>query len=89
MLPDGRTTRITELLRDRRFLLLDLEADRPTDPGIATGRMPVNRVKARAGKTHAALHGAKRLLVRPDAYVAWAGDGATPQELSGWLREMV
>ena len=87
--PDGRSTSITELLRDRHFLLLDLEADRPTDAAVVTGRMPVNFVKARAGKPYPALLGAKRLLVRPDAFVAWAGDGAAPKALSGWLRELV
>ena len=90
---EGRATRITELLRDRRFLLLDLEADRPTATTLQTGQLAVNVVKARAGRLPASLQGVKRLLVRPDAYVAWADDGtegagAGPQELSGWLREL-
>ncbi len=92
---DGRTTSITELLRDRRFLLLDLEADRASSGSLDTGRLPVSSVKARAGRVPASLQGVKRVLVRPDAYMAWAEDAAadshattTTMPLAGWLREM-
>ncbi len=90
---DGHTTWITKLLRDRSFLLLDLQADRPTKVPLQTGQLDVTVVKARAGHLPASLQGVKYLLVRPDAYVAWADDGtadagAAPQELSGWLREL-
>lgn len=89
---EGATTRITELLRDRRFLLLDLEADRAPSPALDTGRLPVTVVKARANRLPDALHGVKQLLVRPDAYVAWAGNGESQpnglkQALTGWLKE--
>ena len=85
---DGRTTSITALLRDRRFLLLNLEADRPPGSALETGRLPITHVQARAGRAPASLLGVKRLLVRPDAYVAWADDGTSPQQLGGWLREL-
>ncbi len=87
---EGRATTVTELLRDRRFLLLDLEADRASGATLETGRLPVTAVKARAGRVPASLQGVKRLLVRPDAYVAWADDGAdtAPQQLAGWLGEL-
>ena len=85
---DGRTTSITALLRDRRFLLLNLEADRPPGSALETGRLPITLVQARAGRAPASLLGVKRLLVRPDAYVAWADDGTSPQQLGGWLREL-
>ncbi|MGD9941753.1 MAG: FAD-dependent monooxygenase [Burkholderiaceae bacterium] len=92
----GRATSITELLRERRFVLLDLEADRPSVGALETGRLPVDVVKARAGRLPASLQGVKRLLVRPDAYVAWADDGAAADasgaaslQLNGWLRELI
>jgi 2-polyprenyl-6-methoxyphenol hydroxylase-like FAD-dependent oxidoreductase len=92
VLLDGTPTRITQLLRDRRFLLLDLEADRPGDTGLELASLPVSYVQARAGRVPPALQGVKRLLVRPDAYVAWAANDAAPapglrQALATWLRE--
>ena len=99
VLPEGQVTSITALLRDRRFLLLNLEADRAPGAMLETGRLPVTHVQARAGRVPASLQGVKRLLVRPDAYVAWADDGAAdagvadadrnPGQLSGWLRELM
>lgn len=91
--PQGQVTSITALLRDRRFLLLDLAADRAPAEALDTGRLAVSRVQARAGKLPAMLYGIRSLLVRPDAYVAWADDasrapGSTPQKLTGWLGEL-
>lgn len=85
---DGHTTSITALLHDRRFLLLNLEADRPPGSALETGRLPITHVQARAGRAPESMLGVKRLLVRPDAYVAWADDGTSPQQLGGWLREL-
>jgi 2-polyprenyl-6-methoxyphenol hydroxylase-like FAD-dependent oxidoreductase len=85
---DGHTTSITALLRDRRFLLLNLEADRPPGSALETGRLPITHVQARAGRAPVSMLGVKRLLVRPDAYVAWADDGNSPHQLGGWLREL-
>lgn len=72
---DGSGTHLTALLRQRRFVLLDLEADQA---GLSLpeldAALPLSCVKARAARIPASLQGVKHLLVRPDAYVAWAGD---------------
>ena len=86
---DGRSVRITELLRDRQFVLLDLE-------GFSAQFADVNLhgvkfLHARAARVPTELNGVKALLVRPDAYVAWASDdtaNASQVEaaLARWLR---
>ena len=91
VLLDGRTTHITELLRERRFLLLDLEADQQGLPVPDLGAMPLNWIKARAAHTPASMQGVKQLLIRPDAYVAWAGDATADASslmatIHTWLR---
>lgn len=71
---DGQSVRVAELLRDRQFLLLDFEgASKQFDSLDVTG-LPVNIVQARLAKVPEALNGVKGLLVRPDAYVAWASN---------------
>jgi 2-polyprenyl-6-methoxyphenol hydroxylase-like FAD-dependent oxidoreductase len=65
----GRTTRVAELLRTARPVLLDL-AERPdltAAAGAWTDRLDI--VTATTPDAPAAA-----LLVRPDGYVAWAGD---------------
>lgn len=91
VLLDGRTTHITELLRERRFLLLDLEADQQGLPVPDLGAMPLRWIKARAAHTPASMQGVKQLLIRPDAYVAWAGDATADASslmatIHTWLR---
>ncbi|MBL0423342.1 FAD-dependent monooxygenase [Ramlibacter sp. AW1] len=75
VLMDGRTTRLAELLRERRAVLLDLEGDAPALPDPGPVPASVVRVRASAPRRPAGLEGVKRLLVRPDGYVAWATDG--------------
>ncbi len=72
MLLDGRCASVTQLLRDRRFLLLDLEGSSSQFASLDLKGLPVNLVRAQASKIPDCMHGVKALLVRPDAYVAWA-----------------
>ncbi len=86
---DGRSVRITELLRDRQFVLLDLE-------GFSAQFSDVNLrgvkfLHARAARVPTALNGVKALLVRPDAYVAWASEDTASAShveavLARWLK---
>jgi 2-polyprenyl-6-methoxyphenol hydroxylase-like FAD-dependent oxidoreductase len=75
---DGRTRRLAELLRDGRPLLADFTGG----PDLAATAGPwddrVHRVTARADAAPAPA-----LLIRPDGYVAWAGDD--PEGLKGAL----
>lgn len=83
---DGRSLRPAELLRDRRFLLLDLEGQsRQFEPLRAQG-LALNIVSARVGRVPAAMDGVTGVLVRPDGYVAWAaGDTAQADTLQAQL----
>ncbi|MFF3273674.1 hypothetical protein ACFYWU_22530 [Streptomyces chrestomyceticus] len=67
-LEDG--TRLGELLRDGRGLALDLTADRRL-PDVALSRP--GRLRHTAGTAKNDL-GPGAVLVRPDGFVAWAGD---------------
>lgn len=78
VLPDGRLTRIGELLRARCFVLLDL-----TGQGglvdLCTDAVPVVNTMAIAPRRIGATAGLRTVLVRPDGYVAWASDTPTTQ----------
>ncbi|RSN30499.1 FAD-binding monooxygenase [Amycolatopsis sp. WAC 01416] len=63
---DQGTTSVAELLRPARPVLLDL-AGRPELRDLAQGRVDVYTAKAENRP-------ADVLLIRPDGYVAWAGD---------------
>ncbi len=78
---DGRATRVAELLRTARPVLLDL-AGRADLRGAARGW--TDRVDVVSGTTPDAP--AAALLVRPDGYVAWAGDSGDPDGLRHSLR---
>ena len=84
------SVRIGELLRGQQFLLIDLTGNAAYD-GMALGGLPVRPVTGVPVLTPPSLAGVRSLLVRPDAYVAWAGVGApSPEaaraEVGRWLR---
>ena len=74
----GGPTRVFELLHDARPLLLDL--GRPGDLDITPWADRVRRIEVRyEGEWElpvlGAVSGPSAVLVRPDGYVAWVGDG--------------
>ena len=88
---DGRSASITELLRDRCFLLLDLEGVGGQFGALDVRGLPVNAMQVRLARAPAALDGVNAVLVRPDAYVAWAGAGTAGADgaeraLARWLK---
>lgn len=91
VLLDGRSVAITEALRERKFLLIDLDGfARQFESIDVTGR-PVSVLRARVARIPAALEGVKGLLVRPDGYVAWASETLARNEdvdaqLGKWLK---
>ncbi len=73
VLADGTATRVGELLRGQRFVLLDLTGRMAHDViGDWAGRVAF--VKAIASRRTEAAADVQAMLVRPDAYVAWASD---------------
>lgn len=88
---DGRSVRLTELLRDRRFLLLDLEGVSKQFATLDVTGLPVNVLQARVARLPESMAGVKGMLVRPDAYVAWASAdtahaGEVETQLARWLK---
>jgi hypothetical protein len=81
----GGTTRVAELARTGRPLLLDL-----TDRGEVVAALVdvADQLTVAAGRPVADVP-ATALLVRPDGYVAWASSAATPEidELRGVLTQ--
>ncbi|ELW9527371.1 FAD-dependent monooxygenase [Burkholderia cenocepacia] len=91
LLLDGRSVSITETLRERRFVLLDLEGFGGQFDELNLGDWPVTVQQARAARIPAALDRVKGVLVRPDGYVAWASDetaltGEVEAALRRWFR---
>ncbi|MFF9163499.1 FAD-dependent oxidoreductase [Streptomyces longwoodensis] len=75
--PGATPVRLYELMRDGRFLLLDLT---PAGRAAALGEAWGSRVcPVRVEEPPARLAGLSTLLVRPDGYVAWA-DGEADAE---------
>ncbi|MEV6906513.1 FAD-dependent monooxygenase [Amycolatopsis sp. NPDC051071] len=77
---DEGATSVGELLRGARPVLLDL-AGRPELPDLARGRVDVRVAKAEDRP-------ADVLLIRPDGYLAWAGDAdadGLPEALAAWF----
>ncbi|MCY0854101.1 FAD-dependent monooxygenase [Cupriavidus sp. D39] len=91
LLPDGSAMAVTETLRQRRFVLLDLEGFSRQFSTLDVSGLPVTVLTARAAQIPAAMDGVKALLVRPDGYVAWVGTdvaqaGEVAAQLAKWLR---
>ena len=89
VLPTGEQTRVGELLHAQNFLLLDLRGSGAFDK-LALGELPVRIVKALPVRLPAAQRGLTALLVRPDAYVAWATEQPAEAEhavtqIANWL----
>jgi len=89
-LPDGKRTRVAELLRAGRGVLIGtdgskepqrLAADWADRVDIVTGNW------AQADTAHVPLHPLQAVLVRPDGYVAWAdpGSGGLTAALELWF----
>jgi hypothetical protein len=81
---DGGSTRVAELMRAARPVLLDLTPDGRVATGAAGWSQ---RVSILVGRPTAGPAPADALLIRPDGYVAWAGDGTAtglPDALRAW-----
>ncbi|MCO5399705.1 FAD-dependent monooxygenase [Ralstonia soli] len=88
---DGRSVSVTETLRERKFVLLDLEGFGRQFASLDVSKLPVTVMQARAARIPDALVGVKGLLVRPDGYVAWAsemlaGPGEVEAQLEKWFK---
>lgn len=87
--PEG-LVRISELLREREFLLIDCTGDNRY-AALKFGRTPVRVVSGVPAPAPAELLGVRSVLVRPDSYVAWA-DSAIPDpqlalaQIGRWMR---
>ncbi|MDQ2837171.1 MAG: FAD-dependent monooxygenase [Actinomycetota bacterium] len=73
VLPDGRATTSMALLQRARGVLLDFGADPAVIETAARWSDRVDVVTARPS-AHGSLAGTVAVLVRPDGYVAWAGE---------------
>ncbi len=90
---DGRRTRVAELLRPARGVLLDLTPDAVV-AGHAAGW--ADRITVLAARPLSAPAVADALLIRPDGYVAWAsGPGAADpaggleEALAAWFGDVL
>jgi hypothetical protein len=94
--PDGRVTRVAELVRPARGVLLDLTGSDDVAEGTLTAAAAPwqDRVNAVAGRPVAAAESppVAAILIRPDGYVAWAagpgGDDLArglPEALRTWF----
>jgi hypothetical protein len=87
---DGKRAHTYELLRDSEWLLLDF-AEAGIFDDFAKYDLPVRVIKACAPVRPERLEDLSALLVRPDAYVAWAADGTANADdalrhIRSWLR---
>ena len=71
VLLDGTVTRLAELLHDQKFLLLDMSGSRALQ-ALADRWPSLKVVEAKGLRLSGEEEKLKALLVRPDAYVAWA-----------------
>jgi hypothetical protein len=82
---------VTQTLRGRHFVLLDLEGFSRQFEALDVSGLPVTVLQARASHIPAAMDGVKALLVRPDGYVAWASTevgraGEAEAQIGKWLK---
>jgi 2-polyprenyl-6-methoxyphenol hydroxylase-like FAD-dependent oxidoreductase len=83
LLLDNGSTRLAELLREARPVLLDLSGD-PEPAALAAGWK--DRVDVLSARTPSPP--ADAMLIRPDGYVAWAGTGihsGLEEALTAWF----
>lgn len=73
---EGQSVRVFELLRSRRFVLLDLDGGGSSFDAIEGAELPVTTMRVAVSRRPQALQGVKGLLIRPDGYVSWASDRA-------------
>src|SRR5262245_19316004 len=78
---DGSKTRLFELLRGGRFLLVDMDDGAAATAAPWSGR--VGMVKAEG----TLVGRATALLVRPDGYLAWSSDHPTGDEVRAVLTQ--
>jgi len=81
--------RIGELLREQRFLLVDCTGG-DGYAGFDTAGLPLRTVSGAAVLTGPELRPIRSLLIRPDAYVAWADEQApspsrAAEEVKRWI----
>ena len=76
-LPDGRDSRLFELMGDGRFGLVDFGPDGVSAAAVGGWSNRVRPIVADLTDP-AELHGAVAVLVRPDGYAAWSGSGGSP-----------
>lgn len=79
ILEDGTLSRIGALLRKQRSVLLDLSGAYAF-ADLNLGTAPVDVVVAQGVNLGSELQSVKALLIRPDAYVAWASDETPSSE---------
>lgn len=90
ILRDGKFSRLAELLRDQKFVLLDLSGT-SAFADLELGAAPIKLVEAQGVRMPNEVRAVKAMLVRPDAYVAWATDLAPSvtsarKAISRWLK---
>ncbi|OLL20925.1 MULTISPECIES: FAD-dependent monooxygenase [unclassified Rhodococcus (in: high G+C Gram-positive bacteria)] len=74
-LRDGSSVRLYELLRRSPFVIVDLSGTGMLR-GFDVEGLPATFVEAHAARRPQSLRGITALVVRPDTYVAWAGEGS-------------
>ncbi|MEV0084880.1 FAD-dependent oxidoreductase [Saccharopolyspora sp. NPDC050642] len=81
--------RVGELLRDQRFLLIDCTGD-DSYAGLDASGLPLRVVSGVPVVTTPELRAVRSLLIRPDAYIAWADEHAPdPQAAADQIKHWI